>query len=686
MLYELIRALLAAALVALLPGWFWTRVLIPSSSSSSSDLYERLTYSLALSLALVPAIALIPTRLFGMGVSLSVTLVCVGIVFFSGLGASLWFGSGKGSSSEEVVGSSPHMLGMLTLGLLAAAFGLGLGVVAGVVPGVQIRPPVSVSLAPGMGVMFAIALLVFFAGLVYLVESRPEPQDWPVGPRRPLVVLAQRLLLPAVLVLALLRGYLGPVLHDWPFIRGVDHYSHAVMAELMMTEGKIEPYLIYPPSFHTMTAMICRLTALEPLEVFPLLAPILLGGIYYYYNDAMYPNLVAAQFLIVLAVAALVRVYAQPSIRSGLLLALLGSSVVLYHQVSSLYLAALLALVGVMFVPYLLVKDRGRGVVLVWSLALLGLLSVIYAWDTYDLPQAVAGLLGGSGSSATDDAVSMAIGTQPPYSLDVLAGIMVSQPVVWLGLLGVLLVGGELLRRRVEVPQTLAYLTLIFWVVLLFVGSRTPLSAFPQRFGRDLCVPLAVFAAFGFLAIVRSLGQRKQVAAVFVASLTVLLASTLVGVRVVSSLESASDPSVQMTMTPEIAAAGEWLREHNEGGNIMVSPHVNQVPSRMMLAMGHYSALQSFEVWQIERPRDLPPTGDRPLRDVLWTMNHPKGERTDQILEEYDIRYIVLYKNMPDRATADYWKNFEARPGLYRTVFENGDVLIVTRRETASAD
>src|SRR5215218_9063114 len=686
MLYELIRALLAAALVALLPGWFWTRVLIPSSSSSS-DLYERLTYSLALSLALVPAIALIPTRLFGMGVSLSVTLVCVGIVFFSGLGASLWFGSGKGSSSEEVVGSSPHMLGMLTLGLLAAAFGLGLGVVAGVVPGVQIRPPVTVGLAPGMGVVFAIALLVFFAGLVYLVESRPEPQEWPVGPRRPPVVLAQRLLLPAVLVLALLRGYLGPVLHDWPFIRGVDHYSHAVMAELMMTEGKIEPYLIYPPGFHTMTAMICRLTALEPLEVFPLLAPILLvlpalalyalarrmwgwhygvaaalfsillGGIYYYYNDAMYPNLVAAQFLIVLAVAALVRVYAQPSIRSGLLLALLGSSVVLYHQVSSLYLAALLALVGVMFAPYLLVKDRGRGVVLLCSLALLGLLSVIYAWGTYDLPQAVAGLLGGSGSSATDDAVSMAIGTQPPYSLDVLAGVMVSHPVVWLGLL-----------------------------VLLLVGSRTSLSGFPQRFGRDLCVPLAVFAAFGFLAILRSLGQRKPVAAVFMASLTVLLASTLVGVRVASSLESASAPSVQMTMTPEIAAAGEWLREHNEGGNIMVSPHVNQVPSRMMLAMGHYSALQSFEVWQIERPRDLPPTGDRPLRDVLWTMNHPKGERTDQILEEYDIRYIVLYKNMPDRATADYWKNFEARPGLYRTVFENGDVLIVTRRETASAD
>src|SRR5215218_10986838 len=447
-LYELIRALLAAALVALLPGWFWTRVLIPSSSSSStssSDLYERLTYSLALSMALVPAIALIPTRLFGMGVSLPVTVVCIGVVFFSGLGVSLLVGSAK-EGTEEPLGSPPHMLGMLTLGLLAAAFGLGLGVVAGVVPGVQIRPPVSVGLAPGMGVMFAIALLVFFAGLVYLVESRPEPQDWPVGPRRPPVVLAQRLLLPAVLVLALLRGYLGPVLHDWPFIRGVDHYSHAVMAELMMTEGKIEPYLIYPPGFHTMTAMICRLTALEPLEVFPLLAPtllvlpalalyalarrmwgwhygvaaalfsILLGGTYLHFAEARYPNFIGTQFLMVLAVAALVRVYAQPSIRSGLLLALLGSSVVLYHQIASYSLAVLLALVGVMFVPYLLVKDRGRGVVLLCSLALLGLLSVIYAWDTYDLPHLIAGLVGESETGRGGEAVSMAIGTQPPYS------------------------------------------------------------------------------------------------------------------------------------------------------------------------------------------------------------------------------------------------------------------------------
>jgi hypothetical protein len=340
----------------------------------------------------------------------------------------------------------------------------------------------------------------------------------------------------------------------------------------------------------------------------------------------------------------------------------------------------LLAVVGLVFVPYLLVRDRRKGVALLISLGLLGFLSTLYAWGTYDLPRLVAGVLGGSETGTTGTAVNMAIGTQPPYPLHGLVGAMVSQPVAWLGLLGALLAIGDLLRRRAGVGQTLAYLTLLYWVLLLFAGSRTALTGFPQRFGRDLGIPLAVLAAFALVAILRSLlGTRKQVAAVYITSLTVLLTVLLVGTQMVQSLERASKPSIQLTITPQIAAAGEWLREHNDGGNIMISPHVNQVPSRMMLAMGGYSALQSFADWQIRHPRDLPPTGPKPLQDVLWVLNHPKGERTDRVLQKRDIRYIVLYKRLPDRPTIDYWKNFKARPDLYQTAFENEDVLIVTR-------
>jgi hypothetical protein len=656
-------------------------------------------------------VALIPTRLLGMGVTLPVALACALVVFLSGLGAYLRFGAAKGSD-QPIFPAPVSALSTPALALLVPAFGLSFGVMTGVIPGVPAVFRVAGAVDPGPRVLISSALLVLAAGIVHLFMFRrtAASEEEVVEPSAFLGPVLRRLLLPAVLLLALARGYLGPVLHDWPFIRGVDHYSHAVMAERMMTVGKIEPYLIYPPGFHTMTASISRLSGLEPLEIFPVLGPallllpalalyalakrlwgweygvaaallsVLLGGTYHYFNDAMYPNLVTSQFLMVLALASLAGVYSAPSVRSGLLLALLGSSVVLYHPVASMYLAALLALVGVYFVLPLLFRHRRTGLVLLLSYTLLGSLSVLYAWNTYDLGGALAGLVDRSGESTTSEAVKMAIGTQAPYEISSLIGTMVSQPVAWLGLLGVFLLVGDG-RRRMGVPAAITHITLFLWALLLFVGSRASLTGFPQRFGRDVGVPLALLGALALVTILRSLGTRRRAAAVFVASAAALLAVALVGMQTAQSLSWASGPSIQMTMTPQIAAAGEWLEDHNDGGNIIVSPHGNQVPSRMMLAMGHYSALQSFELWQVTNPRDLPPTGPKPVWDVLWLMKHPDNGRTDRIIREYDVRYIVLYKNMPDRITQDYWVSFKSRPDLYRTDFENRDVLIVERRE-----
>jgi hypothetical protein len=252
--------------------------------------------------------------------------------------------------------------------------------------------------------------------------------------------------------------------------------------------------------------------------------------------------------------------------------------------------------------------------------------------------------------------------------------------VAWLGLLGAALLVADP-RCWTSKPRAMAHFTLLLWAVLMFVGSRTPLTGFPQRFGRDLGVPLALLAAFAFVAILRSLLERRKPAAVLAATLAVALAGSLIGLRVAQSFEQAAGPSPLLMMTPQIAAAGEWLEQHNEGGNIMVSPHEGHVPSRMMLAMGHYSGLQSFPAWRITNPRDLPPTGPKPLWDVLRVMNHPADERTRRLLEEQNVRYVVLYKSLPTRPTANYWKSFKAHPELYRVVFENGDVLIVAPRK-----
>jgi hypothetical protein len=102
---------------------------------------------------------------------------------------------------------------------------------------------------------------------------------------------------------------------------------------------------------------------------------------------------VAAQFLLVLALSVLFRLCDTPSVRGRTLLALLGSAFVLYFLVANMYGALLLALVSLCFLPYLFLRDRRPGLALFLSLALLFVISVFYAWDTYDLPQAVAGLL-----------------------------------------------------------------------------------------------------------------------------------------------------------------------------------------------------------------------------------------------------------------------------------------------------
>lgn len=91
MLFDLIRAVPVALLVGLVPGYFWARCL-----AATGDLAERLAYAIALSVTLVPAVALILSSLLGTGVTSTVSVVSVLLVFFAGLAASLVFGPAKG--------------------------------------------------------------------------------------------------------------------------------------------------------------------------------------------------------------------------------------------------------------------------------------------------------------------------------------------------------------------------------------------------------------------------------------------------------------------------------------------------------------------------------------------------------------------------------------------------------------
>jgi hypothetical protein len=689
---DLIRALPAVLLIGVLPGWFWTRTLL-----RSNDPAERLAYSVALSITLVPTAALLQTYLFATGVTLAVTLVSVALVFLAGLALYLLFGPAK--KGEEPVCNPPSAPGVATLVPLVVALALALAMLLG--------------LSPGEWLMIPIAGLVLAAGAAYLwtPRGRETPRTGPLEGGGPIAPAVRYGLLSLVLLLVLARGYLGPIINGWPFPRGIDRYEHAVMAGMMMRTGTTESFMLYPPGFHLLTAMISRLSGFGPLETFPILAPalpllcalacyalarrmwgweygvaaaltsgLLLGSTYLQFEEARLPNFVGEYFLIVLAVAALIGMYSSPGTRGGILLAVLGSSTVLYHQIAGYSLAVLLAAISILFLPYLLVRDRRRGVYLTLSLALLGLLCVFYAWDTYDLPNLMAGMVGDSGTGRGGEAVAMAIGTKPANGPGHFL-MTLSHPVLWLGLLGLPFMLAD--RANVKgTPDILARITLLVWTLLLFFGSLTSYSGFPDRFERDLGVPLALLAALALITLLRApLSLRPAGGAALAAVvLAVALCATLVGAQSVRSLERASGPSTRLKDRPapaEVAAAGTWLRQHNRGGSIVSTPYLEDyVPSRAMLAMGGYTRMQSYDAERIRRERDLPPFGPGPLWDALHILNNPASGRTARLIEDNDIRYIVFHKGSLD---ADR-RRYALQTDLYKTVFQNDSVIIFAPR------
>ena len=690
MLFDLIRAVPVALLVGLVPGYFWARCL-----AATDDLAERLAYAIALSVTLVPAVALILSSTFGTGVTTTVSVVSVALVFFAGLAARLVFGTAKGP--EGPITGLPPAPDVAALVPLCLALLLALGTFFGLSGGWAMIP--AAVLVVASGVLYWLSLRRRDGTGGRAVERREEES--------PALVYG---LLSAALVLALARGYLGPLFNGWPFPRGVDRYEHAIMTTMMAEGGSTESFMLYPPGFHALSAMISNLSGLEPMALFPALAPALLalmslasyalaarlwgrpagvaaaflsgpvlGGAYLHFAEARYPNFVGEQFILILAVAALIWMYANPTVRAGLLLAVLGSSAVFYHQIAGYVMAVLLAVVALFFLPYLLLRHRRTGLALLGSLALLFVLAAAFAWDTYDLPDLVAGLFSDSAETGRGgEAVAMAIGTKPANHPTYLL-VTITAPVLWLGLLGAMMLLPN--RTNSNTAARLAHLTLIVWAALLFVGSQTSYSGFPDRFDRDLGAPLALLAAPVLVLLLRAaprLAPSRTALAVTLAA--ALLSTGLLVVQTTRNLEEAAGPSERprdRPATPEVAAAGAWLGENNEGGSIVATPYLDYVPSRGMLAMGGYTEMQSYDYARILRARDLPPFGAGPLLDALWVLKHPTGEKTQRIMQENDVRYVIFHKRYPGIS----WLPYAEQKDLYKIAYQNPSVVVFEPRD-----
>ena len=733
------RAVLGALAAGVLPGYFWAGFLRPAGG-----LGERLAYSAAISMASVPVLAIAQARLFGTGVTLWLAIASIAVVLGSGAVALVLRGAAAGRPGSPVLPRPAAIrdvpaLALIVVGLgLALASALGLrarwwlllatlialiagGVLAAARAGTAAEPAeadipdarpegtppgrarAAGTPAAGNGIGADEAVRADTAAIKTAGARHSRRQDAGTGHIRQLSTVLREPVLAIILALTAVRAYAGPVRHDWPYLRGSDQFSHAVMAQQMLAHGSYGTYMIYPPGFSALTAVICRVSGLTPLTLFPVLAPALLvlttlaayalatrlwgweyglaaaalsglvlRGPYASFAEGRYPDLTAAYFLLMMLVAALITLLAAPSVRSILLVAVTGAAVVLYHSVAGLYLALLLAAVAAVGLPYLLVRRRAEGAArlagaLALGLASLGALAAAYAAYTY-LPGR-----SGAGASGTSTAVSIALGSQPVLSVPhVLTAL--SSSVVWLGVLGLaaLVAGIRYLRQP---GQVVAALTVALWCGLMYAGSRTAADGFPQRFERDLGGPLAVLGALGAGLVLRSLVRwrppRRAAATLAAAAAAAVIA--IAGLQAARAALADAHPVHVGILDPDVAAAGAWLRQHNTGGTIISTPAMNPgITNRAVLAMGGYTGLQSYSAFRIAHPRSLPAAGRAPLLDSREVLLHPASCRVPGILAGQDVRYIVLYRfgHAADLA------GFRADQARYRRVFENPSVVI----------
>ena len=676
---DLARAALAAAAAGVLPGYFWALVLRPAAG-----LAERLAYSTVLSMASVPAVALGLAKLAGPGVTLWVALGSVALVFASGVMAYALRGAAPGQASP-VLPRPSALPGAGTLALIAVALAAAVA---------------SMLHMPTSGLpLIAVAAALAAAGAFAARAFGPAPAMEADRPAPPARTGWRTLALAIVLGLVAVRAYVAVIRFDWPYVRGGDQFSYAVMAEQMLSHGSYSTFFTYPPGFSTLTAVICRLSGLAPLALFPVLAPsllvlaalgayalaarlwgwdygvvaaaltgLVLAGAHTGLAQGRYPDLAAAYFLMVMLVAALITLYESPSVRSGLLVTVVGASVVLYHPVVSMYLALLLALVAVIGLPYLLRRGRRHDAgVLLLTLISVTVLSACYAAYTYNLGQVLAG------SSTTATAVTSDLGTQPvPAPAHLLTEL--GPAIVWLGVFGTaaLAFGVRYLRTP---AQVLTALTVLGWCVLMYAGSRTALDGFPQRFERDLGAPLSVAGALGAGIIgqsVRALLTARRTLTVVASLAATALLVVLVGLPVVGNLLTDSNARGNV-LSHAVATAGEWLRQHNTGGTIISTPGMNHgITNRAVLALGGYTGLQSYYPRRLKHPRSLPPAGRQPLIDSAHVLSQPASCQSADIVIRDDVRYVVLYKFSQQADLAA----FSADPRSYRPVFEDSSVII----------
>lgn len=345
-------------------------------------------------------------------------------------------------------------------------------------------------------------------------------------------------------------SYLNQFLYRYQVPPGGDGVGHNRIV-LNILDGNYSQLYTYHSVWHTIVAIVTRITDLRSITVMAWIGPALLvtmGASLYYFNrrtsgtiagvtsviligflshqpiqtlyDGGFPNVLAAGTVLPLYYLLINRAY--DSKKKWVLIATLAVSTIflLYtHHLTFLYtFPVLVSVITIQQIRYW--RERHItwiAIITLISLALVGLI-IFMAW-----------FLNASVGSAKAIATQfLSINTSFPFihltgKLDNPNAFLplsslpnaIGEAVVVLGAAGFIVAMYYVLFRRTS-PQWRLYLILVLWTYVLVVGSQVLAIGFPVRLARDLAIPLALLGGLFVQTMVDFMRHRKMPKIMFI--------------------------------------------------------------------------------------------------------------------------------------------------------------------------
>jgi len=338
-------------------------------------------------------------------------------------------------------------------------------------------------------------------------------------------------------------NYLDVLKYDYYVPPGTDPVVHTAIVKNIL-EGETLKYVVYPPGFHYLIALLAKITHLDPIKIMVYFYPSLLFfsaiAVYLFARnffdktiallalflygfispaprftplwDGGFPNLIGADFLMVLGFLYFLKAYKTEKVKDRLLAGLFIGLVAFFHHFSTYLMTILIFALSLVLLLFSFFKKENLSKKLLVLLNIFGIAFLLGFYPAYIYSgrfflQKIA-LMFTAYAASLEGFIKYSIDLQKNSEAIPLSDYaLVLSPYLWyLGWLSIPFVIKTIIKEKKT-----EYLFVFSWFLIICILSRpVSLSPLPGRIARELAIPLVLLSAIAIKELISFFQQHWQ--------------------------------------------------------------------------------------------------------------------------------------------------------------------------------